>query len=306
MSEVLDEIVNLPTRFTLNDVAPWRPEEERTKLDDPMTGVYLNLQWNIQEGVVTGDRERSALHWCRVAEHYVDNVTLLLAFLLDDLQQYRESKKRDWPERLRLPLDLEKMFSDTRALLDGLYCLALLYQSDARGIPRSKQRSFGQFSDWFEKESRVSFAPPLGYLQEVVPWAQDIRALRDGYVHRGHKSLVFYGDTELYLDPSAHRRPPRLRVLPDHFYAPSNPNNLIVVEKFLVFIIAPIFAVRRKLGDCLHAMLQALPGWRHHGVGMPYREGPENFRMRDWLRRNRDALDPAIFKQQHFSRLPGP
>jgi hypothetical protein len=133
----------------------------------------------------------------------------------------------------------------------------------------------------------------------MMPWAQDIRTLRDGYVHHGHESLVFYGDTELYLDPAAHRRLPRPRVLPDLFYEPSNPNNLIVVEKFLVFMVAPVLAIRRMLGDFLHASLQALPGWRHHG--MPYKQGPGVFQMREWLNRNTDVLDPEVFKQRHFS-----
>jgi hypothetical protein len=133
-----------------------------------------------------------------------------------------------------------------------------------------------------------------------MPWAQDIRTLRDGYVHRGHEFLVFYGDTELYLDPSAHRPPPRARVLPDLFYEPSNPNNLIIVEKFLAFIVAPVLALRRVLGDTLHVALQALPGWRHHGIGMPYKEGPGIYRMQEWLQRNTDVLDPVAFKGRHF------
>src|SRR5262245_1909104 len=193
------------------------------------------------------------------------------------------------------------MLTDTRALLDALYCLALLYQLDAGRVLGKKQHSFGKFSDWYEKESPGAFAPPLGFLVEVMPWAQDIRTLRDGYVHRGHESLVFYGDTELYIDLSAHRPPPRPRVLPDLFYEPSNPNNLIVVEKFLVFIVAPVLALQRMLGDWLYATLQALPGWRHPGIGMPYKQGPGIFQMREWLNRNTDVIDPAVFKQRHFS-----
>jgi hypothetical protein len=72
-------------------------------------------------------------------------------------------------------------------------------------------------------------------------WAQDIRTLRDGCVHHGHESFVFYGETELYLDPSAHRPPPRQRVLPDRFYESSDPNNLIIV--------APALALRRILSQ---------------------------------------------------------
>jgi len=301
MSSVFDEIADLPKRFTLSDIQTWRPEEERMTLDDPTTDVCLDLRWNIQDGIATDDREHSALHWARIAEHYFDNVILLLAFVLDDLQEYREGKKREWPERLRLPLDLDKMLTDIRALLDAIYCLALLYQSDAGRVPGTRQHSFGQFSDWYEAKSPGAFAPPLGLLVEVMPWAQDIRTLRDGYVHRGHESLVFYGDTELYIDPSAHRPPPRQRVLPDFFYEPSNPNNLIIVEKFLVFIVAPVLAVRRMLGDCFHSTLQTLPRWRHLGIGMPYKQGPGIFRMREWLNRNTDVLDPEVFKQQHFS-----
>src|SRR5258708_35278408 len=98
-----------------------------------------------------------------------------------------------------------------------------------------------------------------------MTWAQDIRTLRDGYLHRGHESLVFYGATELYLDLSAHRPPPRPRALPDLFYQQSNPNNLIIVEKFLAFIVAPDLPLRRMLGDALHAALRTVPACRHHG-----------------------------------------
>jgi len=104
---------------------------------------------------------KAALREARVAEHYFDNVILLLAFILDDLQEYREGKKRAWPELLRLQLDLDKMLSDTRAMLDALYCLTLLYQPDAGRIPKSKRRSFGKLSDWYEAKSPEPFAAPL-------------------------------------------------------------------------------------------------------------------------------------------------
>jgi hypothetical protein len=300
MSGVFDEIVDLPKRFRLNELHAWRPPAERTMLDDPMSGLHLDLRWNIRNGIVTDDQERSALNWVRIADHYFDNVILLLAFVLDDLQEYREGKKRAWPERLRLPLDLDKMLTDTRAMLDALYCLVLLYQPDASRIPRPKRHSFGKFSDWYEENSPGSFRTPLGLLVEAIPWAQDIRTLRDGYVHDGHESLVFYGETELYLDPSAHRPPPRARVLPDLFYEPGNPHNLIIVEKFLAFIVAPVLALRRRIGDTLHVALQALPGWRHYGIGMPYKEGPGIYRMQQWLDRHTDVLDPGVFGQRHF------
>jgi hypothetical protein len=301
MASVFDSLVDLPKRFTLSNIQAWRPEAERMTLDDPLTGVCMDLRWNILDGVVTGERECRALHQAHVAEHYFGNVILLLAFILDDLEEYREGKKRAWPKRLRLPLDLDKMLTDTRAMMDALYCLALLYQPDADRVLGKKRHSFGKFSDWYEAKSPGTFAAPLGLLVEVMHWAQDIRTLRDGYVHRGHESLVFYGDTELYLDPSAHRPPPRQRVLPDLFYEPSNPNNLLLVEKFLAFVVAPTLAVRRAIGDCLHATVQALPGWRHQGIGMPYKEGPGIFRLHQWLLRNTDVLDPAVFTQRHFS-----
>jgi hypothetical protein len=298
---LFDEILELPKRFRLNDIQAWRPAEERTLFEDPMRGLCLDLQRNVHEGTVTGERERSALHWARIADHYFEYVILLLAFVLGDLQEYRRGNKREWPDCLRLPLDLDKLLSDIRAMLDALYCLSLLYQPDAGRIPSSRQHSFGQFSDWYEAKSPGAFPPPLGLLVEAMPWAQDIRTLRDGYVHRGHESLVFYGDTELYLDPSAHRSPPKARVLPDLFYDPSNPNNLIIIEKFLVFIVAPVLALRRMLGDTLQVALQPLPGWRRLGIGMPFKQGPGICRMLEWLQRNTDVLDPVVFKERHFA-----
>jgi hypothetical protein len=55
------------------------------------------------------------------------------------------------------------------------------------------------------------------------------------------------------------------------------------------------------LGDNFHTALQALPGWRDYGIGMPYGQGPGIFRMQEWLQWNTDVLDSAVFKQRHFS-----
>ena len=301
MAGVLAEIAKLPSRFTLTDIQAWRPEGERVTLDDPLMGVGSDLRLNIETGVATSDRERRALIRCRVAHNYFDNVTLLLAFILNDLQDYREGNRNVWPERLRLPLDLEKLLSDTRSMLDSLYSLVLLYQPAEISISRAKRESFGKFSDWYDRDAPGPFAPPLDHLVEIIPWAQDIRSLRDGYVHHGHESLVFYGDTELYLDPLAHRPPPRARIMPDRFYEPTNPNNLIVVEKFLAYIVAPVLAVRRQIGNSLHALLEELAGWKHYGIGMPYQQGPGVVRMRDWVNRNTEALDPTLFCQRYFA-----
>ena len=89
-------------------------------------------------------------------------------------------------------------------------------------------------------------------------------------------------------------------MLPDLFYEPSNPNNLIIVEKFLAFIIVPVLALRQMLGDTLHTGLQARPGWRHFGIGMPFKQGPAIYRMQQWLERHTDVLDPEVFRHRHW------
>ena len=61
------------------------------------------------------------------------------------------------------------MLTDTRAMLDALYCLTLLYQPDAGDIPGKKRDSFGKFSDWYEAKSPGPFLPPLGLLVEAIP-----------------------------------------------------------------------------------------------------------------------------------------
>lgn len=300
MSNFFDELSNLPDRFALNKIAAQRPVEERTMLDDPLTGVRLDLRLNLDLQIVATDRELEARPLLNIAESHFDKVILILAFVLDDIEDYRRGDKRGWPERFRLPLDLERMLIDTRAMLDALFRLSLLYQPDTDRVRGNKRESFGKFCDWLDRESPEPFTGPLGHMIEIVPWAQDIRTLRDGYVHHGHESFVFFGDTELYFDASAHLHSVTPRALPDAFYAPDNPNNLIIVEKFLVFVVAPALACRRLVGNSLHAILETVPGWRHMGAGMPYREGSGIFRMREWLIRNTDALVPDIFKSRHF------
>lgn len=304
MSALLDEIVNLPKRFVLNDVGPERPPEERTKLDDSLYGFTLQLYMNSRKEGGLHDRERKASCTVRVCENYFEKIILILTFILDELQEHRQGRGTGWPMSYRVSLDLDKLLIDTRGMLDAIYCLTLLYQPDAQRISKSKQASFGSFADWYDPDKLGGFTAPLGLLVDAIPWGQDIRRLRDGYVHHGHTSFIFRGETELYIDPFFHRMGPKKRVLPDCFYLADNPNNLILVEKFLAFIIAPVLAIRRTIGDTLIPIVEALPGWRNPGVGSPYKEGPGIYRMQEWLLRNTDVLDPATFQTQHFKKAP--
>ena len=57
----------------------------------------------------------------------------------------------------------------------------------------------------------------------------------------------------------------------------------IVVEKFLIFIVTPALALRRALGETLHALLTKRFSRCYNGIGMPYQEGLGIFKMHQWL-----------------------
>jgi hypothetical protein len=59
-----------------------------------MTGVAQDFAWNIRQRTVIAERERIASGHVRVSEHYARNTMLLLALILDDLQEYRDRDKR--------------------------------------------------------------------------------------------------------------------------------------------------------------------------------------------------------------------
>jgi hypothetical protein len=160
-----------------------------------------------------------------------------------------------WAGRVRLSLDLEKLLSDPRSLLHDLYRLTLCFQADKRSIPTRRQQRFGKFSGWYEQQHCPPFLALLSTMCELVPWVLDIRELRDGYVHRAHQSLVFPGEADLCIDPWAHLPRPRARSMPDVFYVGGNANNIVLVEKFLVFIIAPVLVLRNALASGLVELL---------------------------------------------------
>jgi hypothetical protein len=306
MSTVLNTIANLPFLFGTRSIGACRPERERITLDDPLFCVTHTMSTN---GVAKPSEQDLAIRrWSRAAVHYFNNLMTVLDFVLQDCQEYREATNKVMPERQRLSLDIERLLIDTRSFLDGLLHLAVAISPASRKMPKC-QGSYGKFAEHYataDKAVRLALPRPFQMLCEAIPWALDIRKLRDGYIHHGHESLVFYGAKEYCIDLHFQRRlasrfPPR--ELPNVFYEPENPNNLIVVDTVLVYLIGPAIAIRSVLGSCLLAELKAMrPYWHFHdGLGMPYQEGEFLFRIREWLVRNRDILEPSMYERSYFA-----
>ena len=262
--------------------------------------LFLDLFHNHLDGTVS-KREVLALKSIRKAQHYSGNISWLLCFVLEKLQEYREKRTSGGVRSVRVALDLEKLLSDVRSFLDELYQVIIQFQTDRNKIPSKRRKSYGQFCEWFLEADKPEFESPLSILCEAVPWALDIRWLRDGYTHKGHESLIFYGDDELYLDPNSHRTPPRQKELPSLFYESGNAANILSIEKYLIFIIAPVLAIEHTIGEKLQSILNSeVQGWKHIGIGIPLGRGPEVFMMREWIMRNQDALDPSIYEKRYF------
>ena len=307
MGDVLNAIANLPDLFGQSSIGGLRLEQERTILETPLGAISLAMRTN--RDAKTHEQDNKIARWASGAEHHFGNILTVVDFVLQDCQEYRNKTSKDVPKRQRLSLDLERLLIDTRSFLDFLLRLVLAIKPDNKGIITGKRaESYGRFAEFCTKaQGPIDLSRPLQLLREVTPWGLDVRKLRDGYIHHGHRVYrVSYGDKEYCIDLHFHRRlvsypPPR--AMPDLFYDASNPNNIIVVDVLLVYLIGPAIAIRNVVGACLYAELKAMrPHWRFHdGMGMPYQQGEFLFRIREWLSRNRGALAPTLYQRSYYA-----
>lgn len=238
----------------------------------------------------------------RKVHHYYSNILPLLMFIVDMLDEYRRSRKFDARDFVRIRLDIEKLFSDIRSLLDALYKWLICYQPDSQ-IRGKKRESAGKFADWFDSHNPPPpLDPPASIFSEVVPWLQTVRALRDGYMHHGQESSVFLGDGELYFVPRLRWGRVAERSMPDVFYVQDNPNNLVYLERFLVYLVAPVFALRNALGGYfgerfaeqypeLTNVLPAVLGFTE---------------LAKLFLRNQDILHSNIYRRKYFAKSENP
>lgn len=121
MSEILDKIPNLLGEFSLNG-DEGSEASSRMAVRDPLETAFFALQWNARESGGEGTREREARRRYQEYQHYSRNISILLWFLFDYIEHYKERDEK-WRDDFysRLMLDVEKLLSDTRSLMDAIY-----------------------------------------------------------------------------------------------------------------------------------------------------------------------------------------
>lgn len=253
MNEVLVKIAELPGEFSAE--VGEGGDSSRMAIRDPLETAFFALQYNLREEGGFGDRERQAKRRYQEYLHYSKNISALLWYLFDYSEHYRE-RGEEWrlDHYYRLILDTEKLLSDTRSFMDSVLQICALCSSPSP-VPQSRLKSFGQFALWCEREAATAstLAPPLTFLRDLTPWGLKVRQLRDNYIHNGHEGLMFLSEKQgIFFDLNHRGADGGRRVLPDFLYVKDHSrDDLIYLEKFLVYVIAPVFALSLVLGDYL-------------------------------------------------------
>lgn len=215
--------------------------------------------------------------------HYMDNVCVLLWFFYNYLERCRNITSQDESEtngleaRLLdvqaylLPINVDKLLGDVRSFLDSIYALMLVFTPPEVLVTLSNKarESFGKFAERKETGKLPKLAPPLTLLEEVVPWGQTARKMRDDYIHRGKSSIAIPrfgpqdGKAQVYFDLHGFSNRPGRRDLPNALYATDNPNDLLDLELLVLYIAVPVFALQQALGESLREhYAQSLSEWK--------------------------------------------
>jgi hypothetical protein len=204
-----------------------------------------------------------------------------------------------------LPLQVDKLLGDVRSFLDSIYGLMLVFTPPVVHLTSKARDSFGKFADRHDLNKLPTLAPPLTLLEELVPWGQTVRRMRDNYIHHGKDSIAMprfgsqNGEAQVYFDLHGFSKRPGIRDLPDVLYATDNPNNLLDLELFVLYIVLPVFALRHVLGDTLRIHYsQAFSEWKSLGDGAASCGGGISA-LGAMVQRRPEALDAQIYRFQY-------
>ena len=130
--------------------------------------------------------------------------------------------------------------------------------------------------------------------------------MRDDYIHRGQESEPFWDHDEVYFYPYVSDR--KVRPMPDPFYR-SEPSQLsmsdtfkpICLRKFVVYVVAPVFALELLLGRCLSDLFSSRYGpWPQYEYGCSFSAGPNIQSFYELVCQNKECLDGEIYKSAYF------
>jgi hypothetical protein len=92
--------------------------------------------------------------------------------------------------------------------------------------------------------------------------------------------------------------------MPSVFYVENHArNDLFYLERFVVYVIAPVYALSSVLGDyLLSRFAKIIPDWRNPlGSSQSSRVGGGVKVLFELLERNREILEPDIYRKKYFA-----
>jgi hypothetical protein len=298
---VLGKIANLVAEFTPN---PIHPIDSKVKLDDPFLHAFDLLRLT-DEGKSDVTIKR-AFRLYTEERHYSHNISTLLYYFLYYLRHYRDDERVQWDFYSRLTLDVEQLVTNTRSFLDTTYKLALLFSDEESLVPGTRRTSFGKFAEWAKRDNR-SFHRPLSFFGELIPWGLTIRNVRDDYIHRGQDSEPYWNREAVYFYPFTSNR--KVRPMPELFYGsrlPQSPISDVIkpiyLRKFVVYVVAPVFALELTLGRYLSKLFSARYGpWPSYDYGCPFTANPSIEALCDLILQNQECLEGSLYQTTYFT-----
>lgn len=298
---VLGTIANFVEAFTPNPIPPLG---SKVKLDNPFIAAFDRLR-QMGEDKRDATIER-AFYLYTEERHYSHNISTLLYYFLYYLSNYRKDEYVQWDFDSRLTLDIEQLLTNTRSFLDSTYQMALLFSDEGSRIPGRKQKSFGKFAEWAAQERDKTFAPPISFMRELVPWGLTVRRVRDDYIHRGHEAWPFWGSDDVFFYPYV--SPRKVSPMPDLFYRSESPsqtsdkiNKPIYLRKFIVYVVAPVFAVEQVLGRYLNELFSSKYGPSSlNELGFPFSADPNIQALYELMSENRECLGREVYESTYF------
>jgi hypothetical protein len=299
--KVLSTIGNLVAEFTPNPIHPF---DSQVKLDDPFIHAF-DLLRQVDEDK-SGTTIKRAFQLYAEERHYSHNISTLLYYFLYYSRHYRDDERIQWDFHSRLTLDVEQLVTNTRSFLDSTYKLALLFSDESSLVPGTRQKSFGKFAEW-QKKNDIAFRPPLSFLSELIPWGLTIRNVRNDYIHRGQESEPYWNREEVYFYPYTSAR--KVRPMPALFYGSPTPRSPIsdsikpiYLRKFVVYVVAPVFALELLLGHYLIDLFRSRYGpWPQHEYGCSFSAGSNIQSLYELVCQNKECLESEIYKNTYFA-----
>lgn len=289
---VIDRIAIFPDSFEDEGIDP--VGNQRFGYYDQLDGAFTAVYWFARNGGTVNKSEQDAMRFYRESEHYLLNISILRRLI--DEQARNNGEKQIYAASERLRLDFEMLLSNIRSYLDSVIKMAAPYANPDDKIPTGKFKSFGKFAVWVEHEN-PKLTPPINYFQELVPWGLTLRKLRDDLLHHARRIMVFGVGGGIWLNPDSNSSPEERVIMPEEFYVKDHANKLIDLQKFMVYLVTPAFALKNVLGEFFSTKFQTKFPQINATMFSPILTSSK--RVFDWLSANKEILKPQIYQNKY-------